>query len=66
MRDGEILTACQADLSDGGDYFRQYQRCEQPGSGDEGGEDELRVAGGFEYEAADDVSGGVAQPESGD
>jgi MoCo/4Fe-4S cofactor protein with predicted Tat translocation signal len=48
------------------DCFRQYQRPEQPGGADEGGKDELRAAGGFEYQAAHDLSGGVAQPESGD
>ena len=36
------------------------------GLGSESGKDELRVAGGFEYAAANDVSGGAAQSESGD
>src|SRR5580700_2154245 len=53
-------------VPDGGDHFREYQRSEQPGSGDEKGKDELWVAGGFEYQAAHDLSSGVAQPESGD
>ena len=66
VRDGEIQTACQADLPDRGDRLRRYQRPEQPGCEDESREAELRAAGRSEHAAAHHVSGGAAQSESGD
>ena len=53
-------------LSDRGDHIRRYQRPEQPRVADEGGQAELRLAGGTEHAPADDVPGGAAESEPGD
>ena len=66
VRDGEILTACQATCPTEAIIFGNINDPEQPGGEDEGGEDELRAAGGFEHAAAHHLSGRAAQSEPGD
>ncbi len=65
IRDGEIITACQAVCPTDAIIFGNINDPEQPGGEAEGEPAQLLDAGGPQHAAAHDVPGRGAQPEPG-
>ena len=65
LADGDVKTACQQACPATGDRVRRSSGPGEPGREGEGRPAQLRAPRGAEHEAADDLSGQGAQPESG-